>query len=280
MARTIATYRSAISTMHEESAHRLQPNPVNDPHVARLLKGYARTNAAAENAHRETQQATIEITPSLLVTHSVYFTLGQQPDDVMMWAAVTLGAFSGIRINELLGSNSHPERRITTDRIIFYRNGPGKRVAEVPSPYPPPEMPAYYTLDLGATKADQLGRKGLRTIAAPIAVAAMWKWMHMLNGVRARGPTTLLFYTDYELSLPRLVTWLQDCFESMGQGRPKITGKAFRRGLASELESSHIPRAAAAEFVGWSAPSMLSIYSSQEAKDARSLAISRSLGQK
>lgn len=278
MARTIGTYRSAISTMHEESEYRLRPNPVDDPHVARLIKGYARTNAAAENAVRETRPETIVITPTLLTTHAAYFTLGHTPQDAMTWAAVCLGAFSGIRINELLGSAQHPERRITTDRIIFYQPGPGKRVATIHVSLPAPETPSYFTLDLGATKADASGRKGLRTIAAPLAVAAMWKWMNMLDSSRARSPS-LLLSADYDLTLPRLVCWLQDCFETMGQGRPNITGKVFRRGLASELESSTLPRAAAAEFVGWSTSSMLGVYSSKEAKAARDLAISRSLGQ-
>ena len=59
-ARSLGVYRSALSTMHEESAWAHLPNPITaDPRVARLLEGVKK---ARRSVHFEAARAAPERT--------------------------------------------------------------------------------------------------------------------------------------------------------------------------------------------------------------------------
>jgi hypothetical protein len=80
------------------------------------------------------------------------------------------------------------------------------------------------------------------------------------------------------VTLRQVTDYLKDTLESLGHGRPHITGKAFRRGGASALVASNTPAAAAAAAGRWKSLAMPLVYANHAAKQSQALEISRAMG--
>ena len=273
-ARTIAVYRSAISTMHEESEYGWGANPASNTQVTRLMKGITKLRRKEEGIKRSELpvEGTIDLTPAILIEMEPFAGFSDDPADMSMWAAACVGVFGLLRLNELLGTRANPDRILKVHQITFYREG-SKFPARLP-PEGPAAPPHMFTITFGATKADQAAKNKPHPIAAPMAVHALWRWMilrQQLQAFRVRlgyQPDPNLFNEpDVDpLSLPTLVKFLQDWMEAMGHGRPHLTGKAFRRGGASGLVAAGVPRNTVAAAGRWRTPAMVETYASEQAQ--------------
>lgn len=277
---TIRTYRSALSLLHHESPHCHLPNPLESEALGRLLKGIAREKRSCEKRAREDRvAATVEITPQEIIELEP-IARGDSPFAIAKWAAITLGTFGLLRIGELLGQRDGT-RVLRAADIRFYLDPHARHEAGFlphASAIPLHALPDHFTVDLGPTKADQLGKNPPLGVAARPAVAAMWRWIHTRRDAGADCPELWRSSSRHAtLALSDLVSYLQDWYESLNRGRPHITGKAFRRGGASGLVSAGVPRADAAAAGRWRAQAMVETYANQQSKQQRALLISRSM---
>jgi hypothetical protein len=247
--------------------------------VARVLDGIKRSLASRDQAIRETKARALDLTPAILGRLAPII-LRDDAGSTMCWAAANLGTYGVLRIGELLTSKAHPERALKEDRVLF-RNEANQAVHYLPcaDEIDESEYPHHFRLDIGMTKT---GIAAPRFVAARPAVEAMWRWIHVRRDLaRKRGTTAVtdLFRMPGEapLTLKSLTGFLQDQLESLGLGRPQLTGKAFRRGGASSLVAGNVPRRDAANAGGWASTAMLEVYASDEAKERRAIAVSRAM---
>jgi hypothetical protein len=277
---TIRTYRSALSLLHHEGPQRHLPNPLDSEALTRLIKGITREKSASEKIARNARSiATIEITPEELLALEP-IARGDSPESIAKWAAITLGTFGLLRIGELLGQRDGTRILQTTD-IRFYLDSHSRDEAGLlphADEIPRHALPDHFTVTFGSTKADQLGKNPPLGIAARPAVAAMWRWVHTRRDNGIDCPELWKFSCRHPtLALSSLVSYLQDWYESLRKGRPHITGKAFRRGGASGLVSTGVPREDAAAAGRWRSQAMVETYANAQSKQQRALLINRQM---
>ncbi len=198
----------------------------------------------------------------------------------MRWAAICLGTFGALRKTELLGSHYYPERRITRDRITFHQADAGHSAIELPS-NGDTELISHLSVHLGSTKADQSNRNPPLLIYSAVAVRAVWRWANICAR-HGRADLPHLFFdvdTRQHLSMTDLAAYVATLFVAAGKATPKITGKAFRKGAASELVSSGIPNSVGADLGRWKTAAMVDTYATPAAKADRYERMSRQLGQ-
>lgn len=272
-ARTIGTFRSAISTMHAESEWGSIPSPVLDPRITRFCKGVAVQKRQSDKARRSDRIETIDLTPDLILEMEAFAITDASPEETMCWSAACTGTFGLLRLNELLGAPMNRDRILKLDQITLYRAGAGKQQQGYP---PAPNADGcHFAIILGPTKADQAGRNKPIVIAARPAVQALWRWLGVRHRLEVTRPELFCMPRSDPLTLTRLTEYLQDLLESMGRGRPHITGKAFRRGGASALHASGEASADAASLGHWKDGRMVELYANQQAKERRQLEMSR-----
>lgn len=277
--RTIGLYRSALSTMHAESEYGGQPNPLDDPRIARLLVGVKKSKIESDAEKREAATPTAVLTPKFLVDHEAYFGMSDEPANVMKWAACCLGSFAALRKTELIGSSFYPERRLKISQIKFYHTDLTRTVIAIPAPsIVRVEDINHFSISLGATKADPLAHNKPSLCFSAVAIRAMWKWMHLRHSLtRAEVPQLFTIGTTH-LDYATLMTFVQNMFVAKGDGRMKFTGKAFRKGAASELVASNVPNSVSADLGRWRTTHMVETYATPAAKAARFEQMSRELG--
>jgi hypothetical protein len=137
----------------------------------------------------------------------------------------------------------------------------------------------HYSVQLGPTKADQLGRNPPQRIAAAVAVSALWRWAHIRRdlGGRAEDP---LFQVPGQKALTRkqLFSTIQQWHLAATGVLPKVTGKAFRRGGNQSLVASGASVPDMQRAGRWRSSAMPAVYSAPAAAAARGLHVSRGLG--
>jgi len=282
-AATIRTYRSAISTLHAESEWGHLPNPAQSIRVGRFMTGLERERAPYEALVRRSRLPTVDVTGNLLCELEP-ISRGNTPHTIMCWAAATLGTFAILRIGELIATRLNSDRFLKVDQIKFYRDEDGRTLVGLLAPgvdIDKYEKPDHFKLHLGATKTDQLGRGTTKVVGAGLGVRAMWRWMHLRRDMEIKYSRTTneLFRVPGadSLTVTQVISHIQDGLESKGRGRPKITGKGFRRGGASTLVGGNTPAADAAAAGGWKSIAMLDTYANREAKERRALAVSKKM---
>jgi hypothetical protein len=269
--------------MHEESEYGGQPNSVDDPRVARLMKGVQRSKIVSDAEKRAAVTPTDVVTPKFLVEHEAFFGVGaESADDIMKWAACCLGSFGALRRTELLGSAFYPDRRLTVDQISFHQADAGHTKMDLFSGAEPDTI-SHITLRLGVTKADPLAKSEPLLIFSAVPIRALWRWIHLRfkNAESlARVVRRELFWNGKEhLTMSTLSEYVVGMHTAIGLKAPKITGKAFRKGAASELVASGIPNSVGAALGRWKTPAMVDTYATPAAKAARYAHMSRELGQ-
>lgn len=272
-ARTIGTFRSAISTMHAESAWGAQPSPIDDPRITRFCKGVVVSKRSSDKAKQSERIESIDITPELLLEMEPFAITDATSYQLMSWAAACTGTFALLRLNELLGAHMNRNRVLKLDQITLYSAGAGNQRQRYP-PAPDHER-CFFTIALGPTKADQAGRNKPIAVAARPAVQALWRWLIHRHALGVSSPELFRLPHHDPLTFPQLKEYLQDILESMGRGRPHITGKAFRRGGASALHAAGEQPDDAAALGHWRNSRMVEVYANQRAKDQRQLEMSR-----
>ena len=105
----------------------------------------------------------------------------------------------------------------------------------------------------------------------------MWKWFCLRSSLGATSPALFSLPNGEYLTEAMVISHIQDGLEKLGRGRPKITGKGFRRGGASTLIGNNVPRVEAAAAGGWKSLAMLDTYANAASKQKRALMVSRNM---
>ena len=283
---TLKVYRSALSTAWEEAGVQ-GPNPLQDAWIGRMMAGSQRMLRARDVSARAERERTIELTPQLLgqLHASVSEHLRQglrvgNPAPIVCWTAACLGVFGLLRPSEFLADGYQRfESPLRACDVTFYAlpDHPGEMGLHALDSAAQ-NIPDRFSIRLGPTKADQLARNAPLTIAAPMAVAAMWSWMSLRArwGFEASGP---LFNLEKRmvLSRPQLYKQLTEWLTPTLGYVPKLTGRCFRRGGASHLVESGASAAAIMAAGRWKSKAMINVYASAAAKQARATLDSRAM---
>lgn len=277
--KTIRVYASALSTLHIESSLTASNNPMRGAVVTRLLDGIDRRLAPAEKAKRAAKPELTVITPDVLRELMPLLRTSSEAD-TMRWAAATLATCALLRPGELFGTQQKRRAGLSAASITFSRHAGSELVQSLPSAsveLSATPIPDRFTIDLGASKSDQLARAPPHIVATPLAVEAMWRWLFLRRQGDAYGPE--LFRPagrkGAPLSLASLLGWLTDGLTSLGYDSVKLTGKCFRRGGASALVAAgHGPEQVAARG-RWKSLSMPAVYANAASKRQADLDVSR-----
>lgn len=294
MHRSLGVYRAALSTAWAESQE--GPNPLSHHHVTRALVGYGKGRVVADAATRDARTSTLELTVELLaeLSHVAEPGLEATPDAVMLWAAACTAVFGLHRCIELFGSTRGDRRfGISRTEVRFYllaTSAMPMAIIEERREIQSFRIPDHYTLDLGATKADQMATNERVKVAAGAAVTALYRWYRLQGqlmydwSAAGRGPYEgVLFQVPGQVALARtrlfavVGKWYQQVHGD--KHPPKITGKMFRRGGNQTLLASGAPGQLAQSMGRWASEVMPLTYSSLSANAARSLVASRGMGQ-
>lgn len=283
---TLLVYRSALSTEYRESTMGEGLNPLDAKVVTMVLEGIQRVWYPREAAARAVAPQTIDLTPKLL--HNIKsFLPTAEPFHTMVWAAASLGVAALLRPSELLGSAQSVKqgmidtRALRLSQITFYKHAESQQVATFLSrgaDIDEQPLPDRFTVALGQTKSDQLGKRGPKVVAAAFAVEALWRWCHLRRSLGA-SQSPLLFACDgaSPLTMPTLLAAIKRGLINLGFKNPKVTGKCFRRGGTSSLVEQGIGNEDVARVGDWRSSTMVNIYSNKEAQEARRIAVSRSM---
>ncbi len=291
-AATLRTYRSALSTAWEESGAE-GPNPLQSHLVERVIRGASKLLLPRDIAAKSAHDVTVELTPMLLAhfypfareaARATHGLASPGPLPVMMWAAACLGVFGLLRPNEFLYVGAS-QKTVLPGTAIIFRSAPGHQAEAAMLPrgsiIEHDNCPDRFDVDLGATKADHLAQNGRLVIASRMCVMALWRWMHVRRDAGYLPQEPLFVWTRVgeriALSSRRLLEWVGILYTRLTGVRPKLTGRAFRRGGASAMlqNGATIPEIMAAG--RWKSPAMVGVYASNEAQRNRAAAASRAL---
>jgi integrase len=273
--RTIGLYKSAARTRWAETGH--GPNPWDSEILARMLKGIsnARADLAPSSGPRPPSLA---LTPDL-IGRIAYLYPTTSPAHVMRFAAMTLATCALLRPGEVLGSGGVDNRPLLASSITFYALRDRSDVAHLlpqGADLDRYARPDRYSIYLGVTKADRTASNLPSVVAAPLAVDALWRWMHLRRDLGVVDP--LLFYhAGVPLRVNTLTGSIKAALGKIGYRDPVVTGKTFRRGGASALVAAGVPLSVVAAAGRWRTIAMVSVYADAESKAARVLAASRGL---
>jgi integrase len=274
---TIRVYRSALSSWWLQSTFSNGDNPMLSTAVSLVLRGIALSRVELDRANRLRRPRAVEITVELLQEIGAKGANADDTRSVMMWAAANVALYGFLRPGELLGSYANPARRLRAEQITFSTEPVPESGQRAPGVSLPPRLRVdRFTIDLGVTKADPLGRNEPKVVAAKPAVDALWLWMSLREGLSPQ-PNSALFAIPGErpLTMKVLLIWLADWYCVGGRARPHFTGKGFRRGAASSALASGARRADIAVQGRWKSERMVEVYASKKAKKDREVAFSR-----
>jgi hypothetical protein len=250
-AATLRVYVSALSTWFMESRYpgSQAPNPAADPGVQRVLKGIQRQEA--ERAQQQADAGDEQLPASdLLLPTLLKFRFEETARDRMFYAAACLAVGGGLRASELLGNRHNPERALTRRQLTFYAGVAGDREIAAPRDggAAPAEEPTVLQVALRVTKTTQMGGV-VKMIAAPIIVAAVWRW---ICATAAREPGDRVFQLDgaRPLTTHALAKDLARRHAAAGLGPVRYSGKSWRRGGAGTLAALGLDGADIAA-LGW-----------------------------
>lgn len=274
-ANTIKVYRSAMSTWHTERAgpNAAATNPAEHPYVARLITGITRAKAPLEQAKREQAPAN-----TLSLDWIIRVVVPRHPQSnprlARLLAALCLGTAGALRPSEFLGSALHPDRAPTRSQLRFF-DGSAEHVGER-TPREGEAVPEQARFVLHVAKTDQVRRGTHKVIAAPFAVAALWRWC-LAHGPWSCGSIPL-FELEGKLLLPaQLREHLVAELTATGQVAEGVTLKGARRTAASTLLAAGASPAEIQVAGHWKAISSQQHYFSTEARRAAAARVNKSL---
>lgn len=285
-AATLQVYRSAISTWRATETVGAPGPDLAGGAVKLVLKGIERKLAEADAERRKERGSSDELTAPLLASlRTVLLPLGAGDDALMIWAAAHVGVHALLRPNELLGTKQLRSRALTVHQVTFR----DAQQHDVPVDATNP-LPDSVQIRLGTSKTDQLGVMGVtKHFAARSAVAALWQWMlrrlelgaprpEALPTADARDALVFRVPGQPPLSVARLTSTLEAALCKRHPERQwNLTGRTYRRGGASDLAAAGAPAADVAAAGGWRSVRMFERYTSEAARVARQLAVSRAM---
>lgn len=194
--------------------------------------------------------------------------------DLMLFAALCTNVCALLRRSELLGSSDYQERVITYSRIHWFSDSN----ADHPMVWAPavPSPPKCFSIDLGISKTDQLGNKGLTAwVGADLAVTALWRWWCKLPHPCAADQLVFISSSGAALKHQQLERQVQQRVDRAPSMNIRVTGKSWRQGGASSL-AAHAESQASVNAAGhWTSNSNASnVYVQHSAKKRLALAAS------
>jgi len=280
---TLRVYRSALSTWWAEA---LQPgtNPLQHPLFTRLMDGIARDKRPTEAARRAATPVTISLTPVLLaeMERMGAGARGTPPEDLMRWAACNLGTYALLRPGEFLGVHKDRGSALRADSVTFFAaDGSQRKTALHPhgTDVDLHPFPDRFSVALGATKADQAGKNKDVVVAAPPAVAALWRWVHMRRDCLSDDDELFRVPGSLPLSQAALTRHIAFwCAAVTGDATlPKVTGRCFRRGGASGLMAAGASDSDIQAQGRWRSAAMPAVYSDAASQEQRRVSVSRAM---
>jgi integrase len=283
-ATTVENYASALHWHHvQRSGPGLRgPLPLakaEAPYFQAVIQGALRLQGPS-TAHKS-----LELIPTHI--EAMYKMLPRYPPDrhLMLLASASLAVYGGLRPGEVLGSTTHPERRLRTDQLTFFSDRSGLCVLDPTAATAASQSvaasrsPVRCDILLHKSKTDQGGKGVTKVVAAPSAVDVAWRWRR--RHAMLYGNTQEVFLLR-EASTP--ISWETDVrpflVEQLGAiGVPvaHLTAKCFRRGFASAMLE------AGAEAADWQASAAWAgrsheHYEAKLSKDTRAATNSHRLG--
>ena len=251
-------------------------NPWDSERIRRLLEGIAKAKQPGEADHRVLHPPSFALTPAV-IKKLAHLYLSPHPLTVMHYASITLGSFAMLRPGEMLGSPSRPP--LLLKNILFYATA-GCTAPTVLLPLGVDisiyDVPDRYTITLGITKADRTASNLPSIVCAPLAVSALWKWMHIRR--RSATPDDRLFeFAGTPLRTRALCDIIEQSLRRIGYVDPHVTGKTFRRGGASHLVSSGASTASIMALGRWKSHTMHERYADASSKEERRVNASRGM---
>ena len=296
---TIKACRSALSTLWTESMTE-GPNPLESRNIDRLITGIT-AMLRERDAESSASEKGWDLTPAILremlpAAKKQWEEEGLDstviPRARMCWAAACLGVFGLLRPGEFIDVAQGPERLLAASAITFFAS-PG---SERPQGLLPRgtnvddyRIPDRFTIRLGITKADQLGKNPDHVIAAPMGVQALWRWMHIRRDAYPEGAVVPNFVfvwprsshlhgaSKFQLRLPALNYTLSTWAPRPAGCQVRFMGKSFRRGGASAMTASGAPIPDIMAAGRWKSSAMVGVYSNAESKRDRAIAMSRAM---
>lgn len=226
---TVNGYRSAVSKWIQDSTLSNEANPANGVGVHAVLEGIKREQASQRVRDRLAKPPPTPLTPHLLLAlRPVLRPESASPEQIMIWAALSIGVHGLLRPNEFLGHYRDQSRALVRNQCQFIN-----RVGQPQELSSTIEPPARLRIDLLITKADQSGRNPPIEIDDASAVSAMWEWMQIKRPHFQAAPG--VFHLPDEargLSCTRLTTTLNTAAATLGLTLI-FKGKSLRRGGAT-----------------------------------------------
>ncbi len=285
---SLRCYRSALSTFWA-NAGGTGANPLQDPLVSRLLKGYKNQRRERDSINREKREETMPLTVETLAELTPFApgASGGSPDDIMLWAAACMLTFGLNRCGEIFRCTRSGRQPIAAWAISFFRHPNSTRgrpllsISGADSPaWQSAPVPDHYSVALGPTKADPEGNNPPQRIAAVPAVRALWRWMNIRRDLGGRdGDPLFAVPGSSPLARSRLFAAVADWHSNATGTTVKITGKAFRRGGNQSLVASGASVPEMMHAGRWRGSGMPAVYSSSTANSSRALLVSRGLGE-
>jgi hypothetical protein len=239
-AKTINTYRSAMSTYYTE--HHSGVNPAQSPLVSRAISGIERARGEVEQRHQKekSEAVTMDMIRQIISKHhstTDSFT-------IMRIAAAALATAAAMRPSELLGSSTN-DRHLTTSQIKFFTTD------ESDEPIPADKYrhdtftsgsaPARVSIQLLISKTNQNRKPQFIHVSNPATVAALWRWRIIRPADRSDDNSEKDYFfkaSGYRpLQAKALVKWITKELASFGH-RLHLTPKCFRIGGASSALAS------------------------------------------
>lgn len=281
MARTLGTWRSALSTYWVEALLD-GGNPTHSTAFDRVMKGIKASRAQTDIDKRRSTPQTAQLTFALLAEMASVgrWDRGGSRENLLCWAAACVGAYGLLRPNEFLYAHKAERPALRPEAVTFYAAVGSARV----SPLLPPgsdvdqhAWPEAVALDLGITKADRMGRNPPLRITVPLAVRALWRWIHLRRDLGATRPELFsLPHASAPLSCAALCRFVADGIAAVtGCDPPHVTGRTFRRGGAESMMVAGASRPEIMAAGRWLSDSMPALYAGRSATIESALLSSR-----
>ena len=286
-ANTARVYKAAMSNWHKKRS--TATDPFSSDRITLMMNGIERSKAEREQHKREAKPAPVSFTMDMardFIDYCAEWSKSHDSSARVYAAAAGVATACALRPSELFGSANQPERRITVSQLKFYSSQNELMVPSINSSQvsssaaaAASSYPHYFSLHLKASKTNQMGRTEEIHSATKAAVRALWEWRTERGG--EEGPLFIRGSSDRRPLLTSCLlnfirSWLNQIHSGLNSSR-RITGKCFRRGGASTLNSLGATSRELNDIGRWRTKDMWKTYADSDSKKKRALETSQKM---